>query len=199
MPPLKELAEDIRHALTAALDPEVEAQRDLKRMKTMALRRLSLTRLEALQRLDELVTRLHLHRRNTEVLAVGRQLLAYPFDGNFTRYGPVESILALAVRIADRHGDAEVAAACREHIVAVYGNPDEWSDQRRDAMQRRLGGWQVEWQERNRPADDMSYTSAQLGELAFLALWGGTVAWPLERIDREFEEKTAYLRQLLKL
>jgi hypothetical protein len=66
-------------------------------------------------------------------------------------------------------------------------------------MQRRLGGWQVEWQERNRPADDKGYTSAQLGELAFLEIWGGTESWPLERIDREFEEKTAYLRHLLKL
>ncbi|WP_144118953.1 DUF6707 family protein [Catellatospora sichuanensis] len=199
MSSLSELAESARQTLAVALVPDAEPQRDLRRMKTMALKRLSFTRLEALQRLDELATRLHLHRRDGEVLAVGRELLAYPFDGNFTRYGPVESVLALAARVAGEHGDNVLADACRAHIVGVYGRPEQWDDARRDAMQRRLGGWQVEWQERNRPADDLAYTSAQLGELAFLRLWGGHGQWSLERVDREFAAKTVYLRGLLKL
>ncbi|GAA1423161.1 DUF6707 family protein [Catellatospora coxensis] len=200
MSSLSELAEQARQALAVALAPEEERQRDLKRMKTMALKRLSFTRLEALQRLDELTARLHLHRREDELSAVGRELLAYRFDGNFTRYGPVENVLALTVRTAMARGDLALAEACRSHIVAAYGRPDEWDARGRwDAMENRLGGWQVEWQEGNRPADDLGYTSAQLGELAFLGLWGGHGRWPLERIDREFDAKTAYLRALLKL
>ncbi|MEU7821970.1 DUF6707 family protein [Catellatospora sp. NPDC049133] len=200
MSSLSELADQARLALSAALAPDDEPQRDLKRMKTMALKRLSFTRLEALRRLDELTTRLHLHRREGELLAVGRELLAYRFDGNFTRYGPVENVLALTARTATALDDSALAEACRSHVVAAYGRPDEWDARGwRDAMENRLGGWQVEWQEGNRPADDLGYTSAQLGELAFLGLWGGHGRWPLERIDREFDAKTAHLRALLKL
>lgn len=168
-------------------------------MKTMALRRLGFTRLEALQRLDELATRLHLYGREDELLAIGRELLAFRFDGHFTRYGPVENVLALTARTAAARDDLALETSCRAHIVAAYGRPDEWDAGRRGAMENRQGGWQVEWQEGNRPADDLGYTSAQLGELAFLRLWGGRGRWPLERIDREFAAKTAYLRRLLKL
>lgn len=108
-------------------------------------------------------------------------------------------MLALAARTAAARGDTALAEVFRAHILAVYGRPEEWDGSRGDAMRRRLDGWQVEWQERNRPADDLAYTSAQLGELAFLGLWGGHGQWPLERVDREFAAKTAYLRGLLKL
>ena len=182
--------------LAAQLDPDAETVPFLKRFKKSTLTRLSLTRLESLQRLDELASWLYLYGRDDQLLAVARILLGYRFTGSFTHYGPVEGVLALGCLVAERTGDMDLARACRDHITGVYGRRAEWDDVMRSAMRNRLGGWQVEWQERNRPADDAGYTLAQLGELAYLRIWGGEQSWPLERIEWALAEKTAYLRRL---
>src|SRR5262245_46032725 len=189
----------MRDSLEAALSPDDDPVKWLKQQKKTALKKLSVTRLDGMQRLDELTCWLYLYGRDAEAMAVGRTLLGFPFTGDYTLYGPVEWVLALAALLAERHGDTELAGACRAHIVEVYGEPATWTENDRLTLNNRLGGYQVEWQERNRPADDKEYTRAQLGELAFLRLWGGSEKWPLDRIDRTFEEKTGHLRQLLKV
>jgi hypothetical protein len=201
------LSADVQRVLIAELAPDADAVPFLKRAKTSALKSLSLTRLLSLQRLAELCTWLYLYGRDDEALAVGRSMLAFPFNGNFTQYGPVESILALTAWLAPDRGDAALADACGGHMQAVYGLPPDWLANTRSAMDNRLGGWQIEWQKRNvqsaiaegRAADEIQYRAAQLGELAFLARWGGTQAWPMDRIRREFEEQTAHLRRLKKI
>jgi hypothetical protein len=201
------LSEDVRRVLVAELAPDAEAVPFLKRAKTSALKALSLTRLESLQRLDELGCWLYLYGRDDEALAVGRSLLAYPFNGDFRQYGPVESILALTAWLAGERGDAALADACGAHIRSAFGPPSDWSDTRRSAMANRLGGWQIEWQKSNvqhtiaegRAAAEIQYRAAQLGELAFLALWGGTQTWPMDRIRHEFGEQTAHLRRIKKI
>jgi hypothetical protein len=196
---LNALSDSMRNTLEAALAPEDEPVKSLRRQKNTTLRKLSVTRLEAMQRLDELTSALYLHGRDTEVMAVGRTLLDFPFSGDYTIYGSVEWILAITALVADRHGDQELVGACRAHIVAVHGEREQWTGNTLLSMNNRLGGFMVEWQERNRPADDKEYTRMQLGELAYLRLWGGSEQWPVDRIDRTFEEKTTYLRQLLKV
>ena len=185
--------------LSAALDPAPETVPFLKRFKTSTLRSLSLTRLESLQRLGELASWLYLYGRDEQLMSLAQAMLGYEFTGSFTHYGPVEDILSLGCLVAERHGDPALAQACRDHIVGVYGRREEWDDVMRMAMRNRLGGWQVEWQERNRPADDAGYTLAQLGELAYLRIWGGEQSWPLERIELTLADKTAYLRRLKKI
>ncbi len=201
------LSEDVRDALATELAPEREAVPRLKQAKTSTLRKFSLTRLESLQQLDELACWLYLYGREDEALAVGQSVLVYPFDGNFTRYGPVETNLARTAWLARDRGDAALAGACDAHILAVYGPRAAWSDGIGAAMENRLGGCQVEWLERNVEhaiaegwvAGEIHYHAAQLGELAFLALWGGTEAWPMGRIRQRFEEQTKHLRRLRKI
>jgi hypothetical protein len=132
------VSEDVQRVLTAELAPDAEMVPLLQRAKTSALKKFSLTRLESLQRLDELTCWLYLYGRDDEALAVGRSLLAYPFNGDFTQYGPVESVLALTAWLARERGDAALAEACGAHIVAVYGLPSDWSATRRAAMANRL-------------------------------------------------------------
>lgn len=196
---LNELSDGMRNTLEAALAPDGEQVKSLKRQKNSTLKKLSVTRLEGLQRLDELTSALYLWNRDTEVMAIGRTLLDFPFTGDFTLYNPVEWMLAVTALVAERQGDSELAAACRAHVVAVYGEREGWTGNRLLSMNNRLGGYMVEWAERNRSADDAEYTRMQLDELAFLRLWGGSENWPVDRIDRTLEEKTAYLRQLLKI
>jgi hypothetical protein len=196
---LNALSDSMRHTVEAALAPGDEQVKSLKRQKKSTLKKLSVTRLEAMQRLDELTSALYLYGRDTEVMAIGRTLLDFPFSGDYTLYGPVEWILSVTALVAQRHGDGELAGACRAHIVAVHGERESWTGRDLLSMNNRLGGYVVEWQERNRPADDKEYTRMQLGELAYLRLWGGSENWPVDRIDRTLEEKTAYLRQLLKI
>jgi hypothetical protein len=192
------LSEDMRRQLSLALAPDQESVPFLKRTKVSTLKKLTLTRLESLQRLDELASWLHIYGRDDEAQAVGRALLVFPFQGDYTQYGPVESALALAALLAE-HSDAGLADACRAHVVGAYGRREDWSYKTRSAMANRLGGWQVEWQERNRANHDLNYTLAQLGELAFLAIWGGSGNWPMARIRQEFADKTAHLRRLKKI
>lgn len=158
-----------------------------------------LWRLGGLERVNKLACRHYLYGREEKLLALARVMLGYRFTGNFTDYGAVEDVLALGCLVAERRGETDLALACRDHIVGVYGRREEWDEVMRMAMRNRLGGWQVEWQERNRPADDISYTTAQLAELAFLRIWGGEQSWPMERIERTLEEKTVYLRRLKKI
>jgi hypothetical protein len=204
---LLELSEEVHQTLATELAPEAEGVPRLRQMKTSALRKLSLTRLESLQRLDELACWLYLYGRDEEALAVGRSLLVYPFDGDFTRYGPVEATLSRTAWLARERGDAALAEACGAHVLAVYGPRAEWSDAMQAATERRLGGWQVKWQEGNVEAaiaegwsaGEIAYRAGQLGELAFLALWGGSEAWPMQRIRQRFEEQTDRLRRLRKI
>ncbi|GAA4567376.1 DUF6707 family protein [Planotetraspora kaengkrachanensis] len=192
------LSEDMRRQLSLALAPDHEIVPFLKRTKVSTLKKLSLTRRESLQRLEELASWLHVYDRDDEAQAVGRALLVFPFQGDYTQYGPVESVLALTAWLAEQ-SDAELADTCRAHIVGAYGRREDWSDRRRSAMANRLGGWQVEWQERNRANHDLNYALAQLGELAFLAIWSGSGTWPMARIRQEFADKTAHLRRLKKI
>jgi len=135
-----DLARKAHEELGERLDPDDEAIAFLRRMKSSALKAVSYTRLESLRRLSELGGWLYVYERDSEVMSLGRALLTYPFDGDFTRYGPVESVLALAAWTARDCGEVALAEECAAHVRATYGEPGQWTALMREAMGSRLGG-----------------------------------------------------------
>jgi hypothetical protein len=182
--------------LPRAFDADQERDKFLIRFKKRAAKNFKLTRAGSLENATHLAYWLFAFARDAEALEVCRFIGRYQFQGNFNLWSWVETALALESRLASQGGEEQESAECVRRMRAA------------GVVQRRLDGGLLDGPGGHldciRGATAAGDKSSVLGwslralmELCFLIELGGSTDWPVDRLEKEFQEVWSSLRVLL--
>ncbi|MDM4762674.1 hypothetical protein QT381_06605 [Galbitalea sp. SE-J8] len=189
-PELVAATTELAPAVVAILtDASIDVPKPVAAALAKAARDVSFTKSAAVQRLSEATVRLSVYGRIDLAVALARTVAAVPFTGNVTLYEPIRQSVHVARLFAQRAGDAAAVAV----LDASVSIPAGWSPlpNRLDgALLKRLQEQPERW-ERARDVDRASALLYDVTELATMATFGGSSAWPpariLEQIDASID------------
>jgi hypothetical protein len=182
--------------LPRAFDPDQERDKFLIRFKKRAVKNFKLTKASSLENATHLAYWLFVFARDDEAMEVCRFVGRYQFQGNFNLWSWVETALALESRLARQAGEDQESAGCVQRMRAA------------GVVQRRLEGNLLDGPGGHldciRGATAAGDKSSILGwslralmELCFLIELGGSASWPVDRLEKEFQEVLSSLRVLV--
>jgi hypothetical protein len=180
----------------SAFDPKKETIPFLARMKKRAGKDFRWTRSRSLEAATLLAYWLHVFGKDDEALEVCAFVGQYEFAGNHDFWTWVESSLALQSRILRSRSQKEKSAQCIERIRAA------------NFVQERLkgqliygeNGYKVGAEDAQKEGDtklEQEWRIAMVQELTVLIELGGSKRLSPEKLEKEYKDNLARLRELV--
>lgn len=177
--------------LPDAFNPEGEQVKVLAQAKAKLSKNFKWSKAQCLYDATALAVLLHVFGRDNETLEVCQALGQIQFDGKYNLWSAVEQALALQARLVRARGETAEADECVRRIRAA------------GFVNERLEGLLLDRNDTVKEAvKDGHKKSEQAGrltmakELAFIIELGGSKKCPVDRMEEEWQENLARLREL---
>ena len=174
-----------------AFNPEGETVKALAQAKAKLSKSFKWSKAQCLYDATALAVLLHVFDRDDEALEVCRALGRIQFDGKFSPWSGVETALTLQARLLRLRGETTDADECVRRVREAG-----YSDNRLDgSLLDRNGTVSLAVKDGNKKSE-LAGRVTMAKEIAFIIELGGSKKCPVDRMEKEWKENLARLREL---